>query len=94
MFVKSAFRLVLAAAIAHDIAGFIDLTLTLYVEDDGEKTADNDDLQLVFLTTSDTDVGLLVVLEVFKADVTVVMDGEDDVQCTGGFGNAVGAGAS
>lgn len=93
LFEKSAFRLALAAAAAHDIAGFTDLTLTLDADDDGERTIDDDDLPLVFLATPDTDIGLLVELaEVFKA--AVVIDGTDEVQCTGGFGKAVGAGAS
>lgn len=41
------------------------------------------------------EVGLLVDdFEVFKADDIVTLDEAGDVQCTGGFGKAVGAGAS
>lgn len=87
--------MVLAAAAEHDIAGLNDLTLTLDDDDDVERTVDDDDLQLVFLTTPVIDADLMVeVFEVFKADVTVVMEETDEVQCTGGLGNAVGAGAS
>lgn len=94
LYVKSAFLFVLAAAAAQDIAGFADFTLTLDVGgiDDDEEVIDGDDLQLVILAT--IDAGLLDVLEVFKVGVAVVMDGVDEVQCTGGFGRAVGAGAS
>lgn len=87
--------MVLAAAAAHDIVEFTVLPLTLDADADDERTVDDDDLQLVFLATTDTDAGLLVeVVEVFKADVSVVMDETVEVQCTGGLGKAVGAGAS
>lgn len=44
---------------------------------------------------TDAAVGLLMDdFEVFKADDIVTLDEAEDVQCTGGFGNAVGAGAS
>lgn len=100
---KSTFRLALAAAVAQDIAGFTDLALDLDDDDDNDddddKEAGDDALLVAFLVATDVEVGLLMdVFEVFKADATVVavmlVDEVDDVQCTGGFGKAVGAGAS
>lgn len=96
MCAKSTCRLALAAAAAQDMAGFCtDLAL-----DDLE---DDDPLVLLaFLTV--VVVGLLMVdvFEVFGADTCVGVDVDDDddddeaddVQWTGGFGKAVGAGAS
>lgn len=83
----------MAAAAAQDMAGLTDLALDLDVADDGD-----DPLLLAFLTVV---VGLL--MDVFEvvlgADTCVVGDDDDDdeaddVQWTGGFGKAVGAGAS
>lgn len=95
---KSTFRLALAAAAAQDMAaGFTDLALDL---DDvvDEEVEDGVPLLLAFLDDATTVVvGCLLmmdVFEVFGADTCVVDDEADDVQWTGGFGNAVGAGAS
>lgn len=83
----------MAAAAAQDMAGFTDLALDLDVADDGD-----DPLLLAFLTVV---VGLLMdVFEVVLGTDTCVVgdddddDEADDVQWTGGFGKAVGAGAS
>lgn len=90
----------LAAAAAQDMAGFTDLALDL---DDVADADDGDDplLLLAFLTVV---VGLLpdvfeVLMWLLGADICVgVVDDDDDegddVQWTGGFGKAVGAGAS
>lgn len=95
---KSTFRLALAAAAAQDMAGFgTDLPL-----DDLDDVVDDPLVLLAFLTVV---VGLLMdVFEVFGADTCVGVDVDDDddddddeaddVQWTGGFGKAVGAGAS
>lgn len=96
MCAKSTWRLALAAAAAQDMAGFCtDLAL-----DDLE---DDDPLVLLAFLTMVV-VGLLMVdvFEVFGADTCVGVDVDDDddddeaddVQWTGGFGKAVGAGAS
>lgn len=94
MCAKSTCRLALAAAAAQDMAGFCtDLALD-DLEDDGPLVL------LAFLTV--VVVGLLMVdvFEVFGADTCVGVDVDDDddeaddVQWTGGFGKAVGAGAS
>lgn len=92
--VKSTVLLARAAAAAQDTAGFTDFALDLEDEEGGDDT-----LPLAFLMLLDAEVGLLMdVFEVFKADTTVVFDDDVDVdidvQCTGGFGKAVGAGAS
>lgn len=92
MCAKSTCRLALAAATAQDMAGFTGLAaLDLDVADDGD-----DPLLLAFLTVV---VGLLRdVFEVLLGADTCVVDDDndeaDDVQWTGGFGRAVGAGAS
>lgn len=87
----------LAAAAAQDMAGFCtDLALDDLEEDDPL-------VLLAFLTVVVVVVaGLLMVdvFEVFGADTCVGVDVDDDddeaddVQWTGGFGKAVGAGAS
>lgn len=90
---KSTLRAALAAAAAQDMAGFwTDLALDDLDEDDPL-------VLLAFLTV--VVVGLLMVdvFEVFGADTCVGVDVDDDdeaddVQWTGGFGKAVGAGAS
>lgn len=95
---KSTLRLALAAAAAQDIAGFTaDFTLDLDVVVIVDETTDEGALLLQeFLALmTDAEVVLLVDnLEVFKADDIVTLDEAGDVQCTGGFGKAVGAGAS
>lgn len=98
MCAKSTFRLALAAAAAQDMAaGFTDLALDL---DDVEDENVTEDLLLAALGDATAVVAVLLtmdVFEVFGADtcVVVLVDGEaDDVQWTGGFGKAVGAGAS
>lgn len=94
---KSTLRVALAAAAAQDMAGFwTDLALVDLDEDDPF-------VLLAFLTV--VVVGLpttlVDVFEVFGADTCVGVDVDDDdddeaddVQWTGGFGRAVGAGAS
>lgn len=87
----------MAAAAAQDMAGFCtDLALDDLEEDDPL-------VLLAFLTVVVVVVaGLLMVdvFEVFGADTCVGVDVDDDddeaddVQWTGGFGKAVGAGAS
>lgn len=87
----------MAAAAAQDMAGFCtDLALDDLEEDDPL-------VLLAFLTVVVVVVaGLLMVdvFEVFGADTCVGVDDDDDddeaddVQWTGGFGKAVGAGAS
>lgn len=94
---KSTLRLALAAAAAQDIAGFTtDFTFDLDANIGDEETADEGTLlyKAFLALTTDGEVGLLMDdFEVFKADDIVTLPA-DDVQCTGGFGNAVGAGAS
>lgn len=92
---KSTLRLALAAAAAQDIAGFIYFALDLDNDDDDDEEAGDDALLVTLLAATVVEIGLLMyVFEVVKADATVVDDEAVDVQCTGGFGNAVGAGAS
>lgn len=93
MYAKSTCRLALAAATAQDMAGFTDLAAVAALDLD-----DDDPLLLAFLTVG---VGLLMdVFEVLLGADTCVVDDDDDndaaddVQCTGGLGKAVGAGAS
>lgn len=96
MCAKSTLRLALAAAAAQDIVGFTVFALDLLDVDDGDDDDDANDeddaLPLVSLLAIDIVVALLV-FGVLKADATI-RDEADEVQCTGGFGRAVGAGAS
>lgn len=86
----------MAAAAAQDMAGFCtDLGL-----DDLE--VDDPLVLLAFLTVVVVGLLMMDVFEVFGADTCVGVDVDDDddddeaddVQWTGGFGKAVGAGAS
>lgn len=95
---KSTLRLALAAAAAQDIAGFTaDFTLDLVVVIIGEEITDEGFLllQALLALMTDAEVCLLVDrFETFKAGDIVTLDEIGEVQCTGGLGKAVGAGAS